>query len=113
MYGRSSGETSALAEKPQGSAGRAHFGASCPHRTSTGAMRGGANRAAQPSGGAYRLNPASWHDASLNKARWSPMPNDRMTVNGIELEVLRRGAGTPLLLLPGWDPAPPPARCPA
>ena len=31
------------------------------------------------------------------------MPKDRMTVNGIELEVLRRGSGTPLLLLHGMD----------
>lgn len=31
------------------------------------------------------------------------MPQERMTVNGIELEVLRRGAGTPLLLLHGMD----------
>ena len=38
------------------------------------------------------------------------MPNERMTVNGIELEVLRRGAGTPLLLLHGMDTVPPQAR---
>jgi pimeloyl-ACP methyl ester carboxylesterase len=38
------------------------------------------------------------------------MPSDRMTVNGIELEVLRRGAGTPLLLLHGMDTVPPQAR---
>jgi pimeloyl-ACP methyl ester carboxylesterase len=38
------------------------------------------------------------------------MPSDRMTVNGIELEVLRRGAGTPLLLLHGFDTVPPQAR---
>src|SRR5204862_456057 len=56
------------------------------------------------------LRPASWHDASPNQARWSPMPNERMTVNGIELEVLRRGAGTPLLLLHGMDTVPPQAR---
>jgi pimeloyl-ACP methyl ester carboxylesterase len=38
------------------------------------------------------------------------MPSQRMTVNGIELEVLRRGAGTPLLLLHGMDTVPPQAR---
>ena len=38
------------------------------------------------------------------------MPNERMTVNGIELEVLRRGAGTPLLVLHGMDTVPPQAR---
>jgi len=31
------------------------------------------------------------------------MPLNGMTVNGIELEVLRRGAGTPVLLLHGMD----------
>ena len=38
------------------------------------------------------------------------MPNERMRVNGIELEVLRRGAGTPPLLLHGMDTVPPQAR---
>jgi pimeloyl-ACP methyl ester carboxylesterase len=38
------------------------------------------------------------------------MPKDRMTVNGIELEVLRRGSGTPLLLLHGMDTVHPEAR---
>jgi len=33
-----------------------------------------------------------------------------MTVNGIELEVLRRGVGTPLLLIHGMDTVPPKAR---
>jgi pimeloyl-ACP methyl ester carboxylesterase len=35
---------------------------------------------------------------------------DRMTVNGIELEVLRRGKGTPVLLLHGMDTVHPWAR---
>jgi pimeloyl-ACP methyl ester carboxylesterase len=35
---------------------------------------------------------------------------DRMTVNGIELEVLRRGTGVPVLLLHGMDTVPPGAR---
>lgn len=38
------------------------------------------------------------------------MADDRITVNGIELEVLRRGVGTPLLLLHGMDTAHPRAR---
>jgi pimeloyl-ACP methyl ester carboxylesterase len=37
----------------------------------------------------------------------SGMPQSGMTVNGIELEVLRRGAGTPVLLLHGMDTVPP------
>src|SRR5260370_7425079 len=35
---------------------------------------------------------------------------DRMTINGIELEVLRRGKGTPVLLLHGMDTVHPKAR---
>ena len=38
------------------------------------------------------------------------MPNDRVTVNGIELEVLRRGAGPPVLLLHGMDTVHPKSR---
>jgi pimeloyl-ACP methyl ester carboxylesterase len=38
------------------------------------------------------------------------MTDGRMTVNGIELEVLRRGAGAPLLLLHGMDTVHPKAR---
>src|SRR5712691_7070372 len=34
---------------------------------------------------------------------------DRMTINGIALEVLRRGAGTPVLLLHGMDTVSPQA----
>ena len=37
------------------------------------------------------------------------MSTDRMTVNGIELEVLRRGAGIPVLLLHGMDTVQPQA----
>src|SRR5216684_1766113 len=36
--------------------------------------------------------------------------SDRMTANGIELEVLRRGAGGPVLLLHGMDTVSPQAR---
>jgi pimeloyl-ACP methyl ester carboxylesterase len=38
------------------------------------------------------------------------MDGDRLTVNGIELEVLRRGAGHPVLLLHGMDTVHPNAR---
>jgi len=38
------------------------------------------------------------------------MSDERMTVNGIELEVLRRGTGTPVLLLHGMDTVHPKAR---
>ena len=38
------------------------------------------------------------------------MSTERMTINGIELEVLRRGRGRPLLLLHGMDTLPPQAR---
>src|SRR5579862_8847513 len=38
------------------------------------------------------------------------MSPDRLTINGIELEVLRRGAGPPLVLLHGMDTVPPRAR---
>src|SRR5712671_2874412 len=42
--------------------------------------------------------------------RMSNGAGDRMTVNGIELEVLRRGKGTPVLLLHGMDTVHPQAR---
>src|SRR5215213_2680973 len=38
------------------------------------------------------------------------MDGDRLTVNGIELEVLRRGRGRPVLLLHGMDTVHPQAR---
>src|SRR3954449_6355712 len=38
------------------------------------------------------------------------MDGDRLTVNGIELEVLRHGAGRPVLLLHGMDTVHPKAR---
>src|SRR3954447_16803959 len=38
------------------------------------------------------------------------MDGDRLTVNGIELEILRRGAGRPVLLLHGMDTVHPNAR---
>ena len=54
---------------------------------------------------AYRPAIASWHDD--RRSGWefamSKGTGGRMTVNGIELEVLRRGEGTPVLLLHGMD----------
>ena len=38
------------------------------------------------------------------------MATERMAINGIELDVLRRGAGTPVLLLHGMDTVHPQAR---
>ncbi len=45
----------------------------------------------------------------MSEARGSAA-SDRMTVNGIELQVLRRGAGGPVLLLHGMDTVSPQAR---
>jgi pimeloyl-ACP methyl ester carboxylesterase len=53
--------------------------------------------------GAYRPSFGSWHDGRTEQARRATMATERMTVNGIELEVLRHGAGTPVLLLHGMD----------
>ena len=39
------------------------------------------------------------------------MDGDSLTVNGIGIEVLRRGQGRPVLLLHGMDTVPPTARC--
>jgi pimeloyl-ACP methyl ester carboxylesterase len=66
---------------------------------------------------AYRRPSASWHDATAQSGETVGMSDitgsgagDRMTINGIELEVLRRGSGTPLLLLHGMDTVHPQAR---
>jgi pimeloyl-ACP methyl ester carboxylesterase len=66
---------------------------------------------------AYRRPSASWHDATAQSGETVGMSDitasgagDRMTINGIELEVLHRGSGTPLLLLHGMDTVPPQAR---
>jgi pimeloyl-ACP methyl ester carboxylesterase len=66
-------------------------------------MRRSANRLAFQRRGGYRPAAASWHDDAPSQARCATMSSDRMTVNGIELEVLRRGAGSPVLLLHGMD----------
>jgi pimeloyl-ACP methyl ester carboxylesterase len=75
--------------------------------TTGAAMRRSANRPRRGMAGAYRPPPGSWHDGAKHEARRATMSTERMTVNGIELEVLRRGAGTPVLLLHGMDTAPP------
>src|SRR5216684_2475224 len=48
------------------------------------------------------MTPAIGRESRMSKGRGAGA-GDRMTVNGIELEVLRRGAGTPVLLLHGMD----------
>src|SRR2546430_9499986 len=50
------------------------------------------------------------HDGAQNQARRATMATERMAINGIELDVLRRGAGTPVLLLHGMDTVHPQAR---
>src|SRR3954468_12078006 len=55
----------------------------------------------------------SWHDARRREnaiRRPGGMDGDRLTVNGIELEILRRGQGHPVLLLHGMDTVGPNAR---
>src|SRR3954468_12507172 len=55
----------------------------------------------------------SWHDARRREnaiRRPGGMDGDRLTVNGIELEILRRGQGRPVLLLHGMDTVHPNAR---
>jgi pimeloyl-ACP methyl ester carboxylesterase len=71
------------------------------------AMRRSANRLLRGAADAYRPPPGSWHDDAKHEARRATMSTERMTVNGIELEVLRHGGGTPVLLLHGPDTVPP------
>jgi pimeloyl-ACP methyl ester carboxylesterase len=65
---------------------------------------------------AYRPPVASWHDGPDYPGEKRGMANDtdRMTINGIEIELLRRGprgaGGTPLVLLHGMDTVQPDAR---
>src|SRR5437588_6570793 len=79
-------------------------------RATGAAMRRSANRPRSGAADAYRPARGSWHDEAENQASSATMSTERMTVNGIELEVLRRGAGTPVLLLHGMDTVPPQAR---
>jgi pimeloyl-ACP methyl ester carboxylesterase len=46
---------------------------------------------------------AAWHDDGRNHDETARMATDRMTINSIEVEVLRRGAGPPVVLLHGMD----------
>src|SRR5437588_1240615 len=79
-------------------------------RATGAAMRRSANRPRSGAADAYRPARGSWHDEAENQASSATMSTERMTVNGIELEVLRRGVGTPVLLLHGMDTVPPQAR---
>src|SRR5579863_2973674 len=65
-------------------------------------QRFGARRRAAWQCAAARIA-ASWHDGGRNHGETAGMASDRMTINGIELEVLRRGSGPPLVLLHGMD----------
>src|SRR3984893_1221789 len=112
MYGRIAGETSAL-DRNRHRPARQAVPRPAPAPVT---RRGAAQRESPPSraGGAYRPAPGSWHDDSPNQTRCAMstngMPLSGMTVNGIELEVLRRGSGTPVLLLHGMDTVHPQAR---
>jgi pimeloyl-ACP methyl ester carboxylesterase len=75
--------------------------------TTGAAMRRSANRPLCGVADAYRPPPGSWHDGAKHGVRCATMSTNGITVNGIELEVLRRGTGTPILLLHGLDTVPP------
>jgi pimeloyl-ACP methyl ester carboxylesterase len=90
---------------PRRAAGRSAAERRCG--TTGAAMRRSANRPPRGVADAYRPPPGSWHDGAKHEARRATMSTERMTVNGIELEVLRHGGGTPVLLLHGPDTVPP------
>src|SRR5437763_3316673 len=92
---------------PCRSAGRSAADRIC--RATSAAMRRSANEPRSGAADAYRPARGSWHDEAQNQARSATMSTEQMTVNGIELEVLRRGGGTPVLLLHGMDTVPPTA----
>ena len=74
----------------RGSAGRSAAERRCG---ATGAaMRRSANRPLRGVADAYRPPPGSWHDGAKHGVRCATMSTNGMTVNGIELEVLRHGA---------------------
>jgi pimeloyl-ACP methyl ester carboxylesterase len=110
MYGRAIGETSVLDRKRQRPAFRAaprqSAGSRYPARRCAAARIASLSRAAAD----IALLPLHGMMTPRNQARWATMSSDRITVNGIELEVLRRGAGTPVLLLHGIDTVHPQAR---
>src|SRR5260370_26019632 len=101
--------TQAASREPaaRGSAGRSAAEGICG--TTGAAMRRSANRLPPGAADAYRLSPGSWHDGAKHEARCATMSTEQLTVNGIALEVLRHGAGTPVLLLHGMDTVPPQA----
>src|SRR5438876_9570433 len=102
MYGRAAGDTSGLSRAGAAPQRGPFCGESIGGGTGA-AMRRSANRPPPGAAGAYRPARGSWHDAAKHEARRVTMSIERMTVNGIELEVLRHGAGTPVLLLHGMD----------
>ena len=109
MYGRAADDTSGLS-RAAAAPRRGPFRSEKNMRRVGAAMRRSANRPPPVAADAYRPPPGSWHDGAEHEARRATMSTERMTVNGIELEVLRRGAGIPVLLLHGMDTVPPQTR---
>src|ERR1700722_766474 len=104
MYGRPASATSALplpcARAAKRRAGRTPRPRDRPNRRSASPGRGAAYCRPEP----------SWHDAGANRGKRETSGMANLTVNGIDLEVLRRGGGPPLLLLHGFDIVHPKAR---
>ena len=109
MYGRGPDETSGVVRTGAGPRRKPFGGGTMVWHNPRG--NGPQRESARPGmAAAYRPSPGSWHDGIENQARRATMSTERMTINGIELEVLRRGAGTPVLLLHGMDTVHPQAR---
>ena len=113
MYGRAGPPTSNLANPAGRLQIRAATGvAGAPRRCVTMRRSRESGLPAAPTG-AYRRSPPHGMMRRGNHAG-AGMSQERMTINGIELEVLRRGRaggdGTPLLLLHGMDTVHPEAR---
>src|SRR5437870_4047334 len=109
MYGRGPDDTSGVVRTGAGPRRKPFGGGTMVWHNPRG--NGPQRESARPGmAAAYRPSPGSWHDGIENQARRATMSTERMTINGIELEVLRHGAGTPLLLLHGMDTVHPQAR---
>src|ERR1700730_5063954 len=102
--------TQAASRGPTPRRGAGRFPAERTCGATGAAMRRSANRPLRGVADAYRPPPGSWHDGAKHGVRCATMSTNEMTANGIELEILRRGAGTPVLLLHGMDTVHPQAR---